>query len=133
VAKLSQGLIALPLLAAGGSFAQAPTLHIEGVAGYLSEWELSADVAATGGTGGEQFSGPLSVKHVGLCSPSGLQATTGKIELRVSRSIWRSELEAVLVINGARCSYRGALAGGAGGFMDCSDGNGIPLTLSARP
>jgi len=121
------------LLAAGGSFAQSQSLHVEGVAGYLSEWELSADVAAVGANGSEQFAGPLTLKHVGLCSPGGLQATTGKIELRVSRSAWREELQAVLFINGARCSYRGALVGGAGGFMDCSDGNGIPLTLSARP
>jgi hypothetical protein len=43
-----------------------------------------------------------------------------------------SEIHATLFINGARCSYNGTLSGGSNGFMDCSDGNGIPLTLSVK-
>jgi len=122
----------LTLSAAVGCSAQAQSLHVAGSAGYLSEWELSADVVADGVGSDRQFSGPLHLKHVGQCSANGPQVRTGTIELRLSHSAWRSSIDAVLSINGARCSYRGALLGGSG-FMDCSDGNAIPLTLSARP
>jgi len=110
--------------------ARARSLHVTGTAGYLSEWELNADVANVTASGGrEEFSGPLTLKHVGLCSANGPEEKTGKIEFYVSKSVWSSEIHATLFINGARCSYSGALAGGSGGFMDCSDGNGVPLTL----
>jgi hypothetical protein len=124
--------VALTSLMAGlhGDSARARPLHVTGTAGFLSEWELSADVADVTASGGrEEFSGPLTLKHVGLCSANGPEEKTGKIEFYVSKSVWSSEIHATLFINGARCSYSGALAGGSGGFMDCSDGNGVPLTL----
>jgi hypothetical protein len=132
VVRLARGLLAVTLLAAVGRPAQAQSLHLEGSAGYLSEWELSADVTADGAGDRRQFAGPLHLKHVGLCSANGPEQRTGTIELRLPSSARRSDVDAVLSINGARCSYRGALSGGSG-FMDCSDGNAIPLTLSARP
>jgi hypothetical protein len=132
VTKLTRRLLALTVLAAGAGPAQAQSLHVEGSAGYLSEWELSADVSSDTAGSGRQFSGPLHLKHVGLCSVNGPEERAGTIELRLSNSVWRSGIDAVLFINGARCAYRDALSGGSG-FMDCSDGNAIPLTLSARP
>jgi len=121
---------ALPTAGGGGDAARAASMHVAGTAGYLSEWELSADVTeATAPDGREQFAGPLTLKHVGLCSANGPEEKTGKIEFYVSRSVWSSQIHATLFINGARCSYDGALSGGAGGFMDCSDGNGVPLKL----
>jgi hypothetical protein len=113
-----------------GDSAWARSLHVEGTAGYLSEWELSADVARTPAAASrEEFSGPLTLKHVGLCSIGGPQEKTGKIEFYISKSAWSSEIHATLFVDGTQCSYSGALEGGSGGFMDCSDGNGVPLKL----
>jgi hypothetical protein len=132
VTKLLRALLAIGLLIAAAYPAQAQSLRVEGKAGYLSEWELDAAVTAAVSGGREQFSGPLTLKHVGLCSANGPEERSGKIEFYISRSLPASEIHATLFINGARCSYTGALSGSSNGFMDCSDGNGIPLTLSVK-
>jgi hypothetical protein len=122
-------LLAIGLLTAGVAQAQAGSLRLEGHAGYLSEWELNGEVTAAPAAGREQFSGPLTLKHVGLCSANGPEERSGTIEFYISKSAWSSEIHATLSINGARCSYNGSPSGSSAGFMDCSDGNGIPLTL----
>jgi hypothetical protein len=128
VKTLLPTLLSLGLLAAGAGSAEARSLRVEGTAGYLSEWELNGE--ATASDGREQFSGPLTLKHVGLCSANGPEEKSGKIEFYISKPIWSSpEVHATLFINGARCSYSGKLSGSSGAFMDCSDGNAIPLTL----
>jgi hypothetical protein len=129
VPKSSANLVAVGLLAAGIAPAPAGSLRLEGHAGYLSEWELSGEVTPAVSGGREQFSGPLTLKHVGLCSANGPEERSGTIEFYVSKSLWSSEIHATLSINGARCSYSGSPSGNSAGFMDCSDGNGIPLTL----
>jgi hypothetical protein len=132
VVKLLRMLLPMSLLAAGAYPAEARSLRIAGAAGYLAEWELDAEVTAAISGGREEFSGPLTLKHVGLCSANGPEEKSGKIEFYISRSVWSSEIHATLFINGARCSYRGTLSGSSGGFMDCSDGSGIPLTLLVK-
>jgi hypothetical protein len=132
VTKLVRALLAVGALIAAVYPAQAQSLRVEGRAGYLSEWELDAAVSAAASGGREQFSGPLRLKHVGLCSANGPEERSGKIEFYISRSPPAAEIHATLFINGARCSYNGTLSGSPNGFMDCSDGNGIPLTLSVR-
>jgi hypothetical protein len=130
--NLARALLAIGLLIDAAYPAHAGSLRVEGKAGYLSEWELDAEVTAVASGGREQFSGPLTLKHVGLCSANGPEERSGKIEFYISRSLLASEIHATLFINGARCSYNGTLSGGSNGFMDCSDGNGIPLTLSVK-
>jgi hypothetical protein len=112
--------------------AHAGSLRVEGKADYLSEWGLSAELTAVASGGREQFSGPLTLKHVGLCSANGPEERSGKIAFYISRSLLASEIHATLFIKGARCSYIRALPGSSNGFMDCSDGNGIPLTLRVK-
>jgi hypothetical protein len=147
VAKLSGALI-LPMtlfgagvvliaagwvpLAAGSLPAPASALQIAGTAGYLSEWELRAVVTAATSGDRELFSGPLSLEHTGLCSANGPEKKSGKIEFYISKASSSPEIHAMLFINGARCSYSGTLSGSPGGFMDCSDGSGIPLTLLVK-
>ena len=63
--------------------ALARSLQIQGVTGYLSEYELTADVSgqlAAGGT--EELSGQLSVKHVGLCTHDGPNEMYGQLKSR---------------------------------------------------
>ena len=50
--------------------AHAQPLEIIGYSGYLGEWELTATVTETA-PGGKGYSGPFTMKHVGLCTQEG--------------------------------------------------------------
>jgi hypothetical protein len=121
----------MAVLACGSWPAASRTLQVAGTAGYLSEWELSAEVTAATSGDREQFSGPLTLKHVGLCSANGPEEKSGKIEFYISKSLWSSQIHATLFIGGTHCSYSGQLSA-SGGFMECSDGNGIPLQIKLK-
>ncbi len=128
---LCLGLVAAAVLAAAVP-AQARSLRIEGTSGYLSEWELKAEVTATMSRGREEFSGPVTLRHVGLCSPNGAVEKSGTIKFHISKSVWSSQIHATLLIDGAQCTYNAKLSGGSSGFMDCPGGTAIPLTLSVQ-
>ena len=55
------------LVLAGGA-AQAQSLRVAGTAGYVSEWELSGEATQTVSEATKEYFGPLTIKHVGLCS-----------------------------------------------------------------
>jgi hypothetical protein len=111
--------------------ALARSLQIQGVTGYLSEYELTADVSgqlAAGGT--EELSGQLSVKHVGLCTHDGPNEMYGQLKIQfvdVSQKV-----EAILSYEGRDCTYRGFLSESATGFMICNDKLTLPLRLWAK-
>ena len=112
--------------------AQARTLRIDGTSGYLSEWEVKAEVTATVSRGREEFSGPVTLRHVGVCSPNGAVEKAGTIKFHISKSLWSSQIHATLLIDGAQCTYNAKLSDGSSGFMDCPGGTAIPLTLSVQ-
>jgi hypothetical protein len=89
--------------------ALARSLQIQGVAGYLSEYELTANVSgplADGGT--EELSGPLNVKHVGLCTHDGPNEVQGQLKIQfVDLS---QVIEATFKYDGRECTYRGLLS-----------------------
>jgi len=126
----ARALFAL-LLCINTSSAREQHLRIVGTAGYLSEWELNAEVAPQPGVSGQEFSGSVRMKHVGLCTVNGPVEKSGKLTLQMNRSAGSSRLQAVLSLDdGDRCSYVGPWSGRSTGTMDCSGGKGIPLTLS---
>jgi hypothetical protein len=112
--------------------AQARSLRVDGKSGYLSEWEVKAEVTATVSRGREEFSGPVTLRHVGLCSPNGAVEKSGTIKFHISKSLWSSQIHAKLLIDGAQCTYNAKLSEGTSGFMDCPGGTAIPLTLSVQ-
>ena len=127
---LARALFAL-LLCVSASSAREQHLRIVGTAGYLSEWELNAEVAPQPGGSGQAFSGSVRMKHVGLCTVNGPVEKSGKLTLQMNQSAGSSRLQAVLLLDdGDRCSYVGPWSGRSTGTMDCSEGKGIPLTLS---
>src|SRR5262245_55354865 len=67
---------------AGAWTAEAETLEVSGQAGVLGEWELTAKLTATGAR--KEFSGPMVMKHVGICSVDGPEQKTGEIKLQLS-------------------------------------------------
>lgn len=106
---------------------QAETLI--GKAGYLSEWTVSATVAADAS---REFSGPMTLAHTGLCTVNGPVEKAGDIHYRIS-GLLTSRMAATLTIDGARCTFSGAAASDAySGVMDCPGTKGVPLTISVK-
>jgi hypothetical protein len=117
-------LLALILLATP---AGADPLQLVGYSGYLGEWELTATMTADGSTTPNGYSGPLSIKHVGLCTQDGPEEKSGKIRVQMMPS--ESRIEATLWVDGVECSYQGILSDFYTGIMDCSGRERVPLKL----
>jgi hypothetical protein len=120
-AILSLGLILTAVPAWAGS------LQILGYAGDLGEWELTATVTTGGSPASEQYSGALSMKHVGLCTQDGPEEKSGKIYLHMMPSSQR--VEATLSVDGVECGYHGVLSDFYSGTMSCSGREAVPLKL----
>jgi hypothetical protein len=118
------------VLALAAGAAQAQSLRVTGKAGYVSEWELNGEATQTAADPIKEFAGPLTLKHVGLCSRDGPQEEAGEIKFQILGSGSLSKIKATLVYLGTRCTYAAKLSNNfSHGFMQCSDANGIPLTL----
>jgi hypothetical protein len=121
---------ALALLIVAGALATpapARSLEIVGYAGYLGEWELTATVTPTDSGRAKEFSGPLTLTHVGMCAQDGPDEKAGEMRLRISRL--SSRLRATLLVEGVECTYRGRLSHSYAGMMECPDRRAVPLTL----
>ena len=93
---IMMGVLASP--AAG-----AQPLQVIGYAGYLGEWELTATVAETSPGSTAEYSGPLTMKHVGICTQDGPEEKTGEIRFQISAL--SSQLDATLLVEGVSCTY----------------------------
>jgi hypothetical protein len=84
-------------------------------------------VTEDGSTTPKGYSGPLSMKHVGLCTQDGPEEKSGKIRVQMMTS--ESHIEATLWVDGVECSYHGLLSDFYTGTMDCSGRERVPLKL----
>ena len=110
------GLLAPPIaVLALPAFAQS--LQLSGKFGYLSEYELSAKVAAHASNRKREFSGPMIVRHVGVCTHDGPDQVDGTISLRFSDAA--SRVKAVLVFDGHECTFSGKLSETDGDELVC--------------
>jgi hypothetical protein len=112
--------------AASGS-ARAQTLQVTGTTGYLSEWQFN--VALAKAAPHDEFSGPVTWKHIGLCSVNGTQEKRGDIDVRIRRMGPWSRVNAKVSFEDLRCTYSGPYSNSVTGFMECSDRTTLPLTL----
>ena len=121
--------IMLGFLATGflATSANAQSLQVIGYAGVLGEWELTATVTETASLRTKEFSGPLTMKHVGVCTQDGPEQKTGEMHLQISAST--SRLDATLLVAGVECSYSGRLSDSYTGTMTCPDREAVPLKL----
>jgi hypothetical protein len=110
----------LPAAPAGAS-----SLELVGYSGYLGEWELTATLTDDGSTTPKGYSGPLSIKHVGLCTQDGAEEKSGKIRVIP----FESRIDATLWVDGVECGYQGVLSDFYTGTMDCSGRESVPLKL----
>jgi hypothetical protein len=106
----------------------AQPLQVSGNAGFLGEWELTGTMTAkeSGRTG--QYAGPLTMKHVGLCTHDGAEEKTGEMQLQISAS----RVNATFTVAGIACSYRGQLSDSYAGTMNCANQEPVPLKLSVK-
>ncbi|HXB78443.1 MAG TPA: hypothetical protein VNX23_13765 [Bradyrhizobium sp.] len=106
---------------------QAQPLEIIGYSGYLGEWELTATVTATAPPR-KAYSGPLTMRHVGLCTQDGPEEKTGEMQLELSAS----RMTATLSVAGVECRYSGLLSDSYTGTMTCPDKEAVPLRIWVR-
>ena len=122
-----RALAPLLLLGTLTTLAQAEPRQILGYAGVLGEWELTATVNEKTRLLGKEFSGPLSMKHVGICAQDGPEERTGEIRFQISA--YSSHLDARLLVEGIECTYSAQSSTPYSGMMACPDREAIPLKL----
>ncbi|HEY2755792.1 MAG TPA: hypothetical protein VGJ01_08615 [Pseudolabrys sp.] len=122
--RLASAAVAILTLA---TQARAEPREITGQAGVLGEWELSAAVTEQSVDGAKELRGPLTLKHVGICTQDGPEEKTGTLRLRLSDSSRR--VDATLLIEGAECTFTGNRTNSFDGVMNCPDRRGVPLML----
>jgi hypothetical protein len=106
--------------------AHAQALNVSGQMGVLGEWELSAKLSREPASGNRQFSGPLTLKHVGICSQEGPQEKAGTAQLQLMSA---SRVVASFVIDGVTCIYRGRKSDTYSGLMSCPGKSEVPILL----
>jgi hypothetical protein len=104
--------------------------EVTGHAGFLGEWELTASVTERIASGTKEFVGPLTFKHVGICTVDGPEEKKGELRLRISDTSTRAA--ATLLIEGTECTYSGDLNSLGDGIMNCPDRRSVPLALSIK-
>jgi len=122
-----RALLLLFALGALASPAQAKSLQILGYAGLLGEWELTATVTEEARLWSSEFSGPLSMRHVGICTQDGPEERTGEIRFHIS-ALTR-QLNATLLVEGTECRYSARSSDPYSGMMACPDREAVPLKL----
>ena len=123
--NVARTILRLMLLVALATPAGAQSLQVFGYAGVLGEWELTASV--TGNDGSKDYSGPLTMTHVGICTVDGPEEKKGNIILQVSQP--SSRMSATLVLDGVTCTYAGRLSDSYTGVMNCPDRSPVPLHI----
>jgi hypothetical protein len=122
-----RALLPLFVLGALSAPAQAEPRQILGYAGVLGEWEITASVTEKPLVWTREFSGPLSMKHVGICTRDGPEEKTGEIRFQISRLT--SHLVATFLVDGIECAYSARLSDPYSGMMACPDRDAVPLKL----
>jgi hypothetical protein len=97
-----------------------------GQVGYLQEWELKASLARTVSGGRIEYSGPVTLRHVGLCSVNGVEEKSGNIRLTMSRA--PGAAEGTLAMEGDSCRIVATQA--YSGLLTCRNGQGVPISFS---
>jgi hypothetical protein len=115
------------LICAGSCPAGAQTYSASGQIGYLQEWEMKASLTKTVTGTSASYDGPVTLRHVGLCSTNGIEEKSGTVQLRVSKS---SGIEGTLAMKNDDCRIVASAAQSYSGLLSCRDGQGIPIKFS---
>jgi hypothetical protein len=105
--------------------APARSLEVFGYAGVLGEWELTAAVTESTARRTKEFSGPVTMTHVGLCTADGPEERKGQIRARISPT----RMRATISVDGVECSYRALFSEAYIGTMTCPGRPPMPLRM----
>jgi hypothetical protein len=117
------------LIAAIGVPAHAQSLRVGGNFGYLSEYEFSAEVIPKASNEMKEFSGPMIIRHIGLCTHNGPNQMDEQIQLQFSNMT--SRIAATLSFDGQRCTYSGNISKTDVGELICSSGT-VPFSIWSK-
>src|SRR5688572_15114974 len=134
---LKTGIPLIMMLGAVAGPLNARSLQVSGTTGYLSEWQVTGNVTETVSGRTREYLGPLTMKHIGLCSQNGPEEKTAEIKLQITRPVLLSQSRATVRIDGTECSFGGKVSDDNGavrysGVMDCPHVNGVPFSLSIK-
>jgi hypothetical protein len=118
--------IASIMLICAGTPALAQSYSASGQIGYLQEWEIKGSLAKTTTRTGADYAGPVTLRHVGLCSANGVEEKPGVVQLKVSPS----RLEGTLAMDDDSCRIVATAASSYSGLMSCRNGQGVPISFS---
>jgi hypothetical protein len=121
-------LLAAIWMCGSAAAALAQSYSASGQVGYLEEWELKASLAKTVTGGKVEYSGPLTLRHVGLCSANGVEEKSGTLRLSVSR--WTSGVEGTLAMDGDSCRIVASQSRSYSGLLTCRNAQGVPISFS---
>ncbi len=123
-----RALLSVLSVCATASAALAQSYAASGQVGYLAEWELKASLAKTVTGGKVEYSGPLTLRHVGLCSANGVEEKSGAMRLTVSR--WTAGIEGTLDMDGDSCRIVASQSRAYSGLLSCRNAQGVPISFS---
>ena len=108
--------------------ATAEPYAASGQVGYLQEWELKASLAKTVSGSKIEYSGAVTLRHVGLCSANGVEEKSGNMRLTMSRA--PAAAEGTLALEGDNCRIVANQAPSYSGLLTCRNGQGVPISFS---
>lgn len=120
----------LPIVGILATPASAQSLQVIGYSGYLGEWELIATVTESGSGRTREYAGPVTMRHVGVCTQDGPEEKTGEMRFQILDA--SSRLNATFSVAGVECTYSGRLTDSYTGTMDCPGRGAVPLKLWVR-
>ena len=118
--------VAVILLCGGAPAALAQSYSASGQIGYLGEWEIKGSLARITTRSGADYSGPVTLRHVGLCSANGVEEKPGVVQLKVSSS----HLEGTLAMDDDSCKIVASASPSYTGLLSCRNGQGVPISFS---
>jgi hypothetical protein len=121
--RISVLLVALIALS---SPAAAQSWQVKGKFGYLGEFEITSQVSPTKSSGSREFVGPMTVKHVGLCTHDGPDESQGQLRVQTLSS---SRVKATLQLDGRECVFSGPLSESKTGVLTCPGEPALPIGL----
>ena len=127
-ALLSTALVCAGAMTAFAQTSSAQTYSAKGQVGYLGEWEMKASLAKTVTNSGTDYDGPVTLRHIGLCSVNGVEEKSGTVQLKVSRRT--SAIEGTLAMQDDNCRIVASASSSYSGLMNCRDGQGVPIKFS---
>jgi hypothetical protein len=132
--KRSNTAVLFLVLAGAQAWAQPQSLQVEGKAGYLSEWQINGTLTQVNGAanGTEEFAGPLTWTHVGLCTVNGPETKRGEMRVQLSSSRSHSTVSVTMSIERKQCIYSSDIGSLSSGYMDCTDAKDIPVVISIK-